>query len=62
MRRLAEIEKKIANLTRALETGLDSDVVRQRLAKPEIDRKALAPKAAPTKQKAVIGSTLIPAR
>jgi site-specific DNA recombinase len=48
-RRLAEISTKIANLTRSLERGLDSEAVRQRLAELEAERRTLAPKAEPAR-------------
>lgn len=46
-KRLAEINTKIGHLTRALETGLDSDSVRRRVAELETDRRAWEAKAVP---------------
>lgn len=46
-RRLAQVETKIANLTRSLETGLDSSSVRARLVELETERDILAGAAKP---------------
>ncbi|QIG47088.1 recombinase family protein [Nordella sp. HKS 07] len=55
-KKLAELDRKIANLTRSLETGLDSQAVRERLHDLEYDRHQLAaelPNAEPKAQEKV---------
>lgn len=48
-RRLADIETKIGHLTRAVETGLDSPSVRERLSVLDTQRQALAATLAPSR-------------